>query len=43
LRGAVEELYKQHPHKYDDHGPHHGTSDHIRHEPLHGMRPHGRG
>ena len=39
LSGAVRELHKQHPHEYDDHGPHHGTDDHIRHEPLHGMKP----
>jgi hypothetical protein len=39
LGGAVRELHKQHPYEYDDHGPHHGTDDHIRHERLHGMKP----
>lgn len=39
LTGARKELERQHPHSYDDHGPHHGTTDHIRHEPLHGMHP----
>lgn len=39
LHGAVQELGRQHPHGYDDHGPHHGTTDHVRHEPLHGMKP----
>ena len=39
LGGAVEELHRQHPHKHNDHGPHHGTTTHIRHEPLHGMKP----
>jgi hypothetical protein len=34
LRGAIQELGRQHPHKYNDHGPHHGTSDHIRHKPM---------
>lgn len=34
LRGAMRELHSQHPHHYTDHGPHHGTSDHIRHEGL---------
>lgn len=40
LSGAMHELHSQHPHEHHDHGPHHGTKDHIRHEPLHGMRPH---
>ena len=39
LRGAVQELGRQHPIKHDDHGPHHGTDHHIRHMPLHGMKP----
>lgn len=39
LHGAVKELGAQHPHSYADHGPHHGTTDHIRHMPLHGMSP----
>ena len=34
LMGAVSELYKQHPHNYDDMGPHQGTSDHVRHKPV---------
>jgi hypothetical protein len=34
LMGAVKELYKQHPHNYDDLGPHQGTTDHIRHKPV---------
>lgn len=38
LRGARRELETQHPHAYHEHGPHHGTSDHIRHMPLHGMK-----
>jgi hypothetical protein len=38
LHGAVKELHSQHPHHYSDHGPHHGTKTHIRHEPLHGMK-----
>lgn len=32
LRGATRELHSQHPHQYHEHGPHHGTRDHIRHE-----------
>ena len=36
---AVAELHAQHPIPYHDHGPHHGTTHHIRHEPLHGMKP----
>ena len=39
LKSAVDELYKEHPHGYDQHGPHHGTSDHVRHMPLGGLRP----
>lgn len=34
LRGAMDELHRQHPHHYSDHGPHHGTSEHRRHEGL---------
>jgi hypothetical protein len=34
LKGASEELHRQHPHEYHDHGPHHGTTTHIRHEPV---------
>lgn len=39
LRGAVNELREQHPIEHHDHGPHHGTDHHMRHEPMHGMRP----
>lgn len=38
LAGAVGELKSQHPHEYHDHGPHHGTSAHVRHQPLHGLK-----
>lgn len=37
LKAAVSELHSQHPQKYDDHGPHHNTTDHIRHSPA--VRP----
>ena len=39
LKGATEELHRQHPHHHHDLGPHHGGKEHERHEPLHGMRP----
>lgn len=39
LRHAVHELHEQHPIAHHDHGPHHGTTHHIRHQPLHGMKP----
>lgn len=39
LRGAVQHLHEEHPIPYHDHGPHHGTDHHLRHEPLHGMKP----
>jgi hypothetical protein len=39
LRGAVHELHEQHPEKHHDRGPHHGKEHHIRHEPLHGLKP----
>lgn len=39
LSHAKHELHKQHPIPYHDHGPHHGTDHHIRHKPLHGMKP----
>lgn len=39
LKHATAELHSQHPHPYTDHGPHHGTTDHVRHQPLHGMTP----
>jgi hypothetical protein len=42
LRGAVDELKKQHPERYDDLGPHQGSTAHIRHVPLHGMKPTGK-
>lgn len=38
LRGAMKELASQHPHSYDQLGPHHGGSEHVRHIPLHGMK-----
>lgn len=38
LAGAVHELHSQHPIPYHDHGPHHGTQHHVRHEPLHGLK-----
>ena len=31
---AVAELKSQHPHEHYEHGPHHGTTDHIRHKPY---------
>jgi len=43
LTGAKNELRSQHPHDYTDHGPHHGGTEHIRHMPLHGMKPSGYG
>lgn len=44
LHGATKELKEQHPIEYHDHGPHHGTDHHVRHMPLHGMKPtHGYG
>lgn len=39
LTHAVKELHEQHPIRHDDHGPHHGHDHHVRHEPLHGMKP----
>lgn len=39
LSHAMKELHEQHPIKHHDHGPHHGSDHHIRHEPLHGMKP----
>lgn len=32
--GAVAELQSQHPIPHHDHGPHHGTTHHIRHKPM---------
>ena len=43
LSHAMKELHEQHPIEHHDHGPHHGTSHHIRHEPLHGMKSRGHG
>jgi hypothetical protein len=43
LSHAVKELHSQHPIHHSDHGPHHGRTDHIRHEPLHGMKSGGYG
>lgn len=34
MKGASRELHSQHPHQYHEHGPHHGTKDHIRHMPV---------
>lgn len=34
LSGAMKELHAQHPHHHSDHGPHHGTTTHIRHKPM---------
>jgi hypothetical protein len=34
LRSASHELKAQHPIEYHDHGPHHGTDHHVRHEPV---------
>lgn len=34
LGGAIRELHSQHPHAYDDHGPHHGDMSHVRHKPM---------
>lgn len=39
LSGAMRELREQHPIEHHDHGPHHGTDHHMRHEPMHGMKP----
>ena len=39
LSGAMSELKDSHPVQYYDHGPHHGTAHHRRHEPLAGMNP----
>ena len=41
LRHAMHELHDQHPIHHSDHGPHHGKDHHIRHVPLHGMKPSG--
>ena len=38
LKGAVAELHKQHPHHHSAGGIH-GTTEHIRHEHLGGLRP----
>ena len=37
LKHATHELHKQHPHHHSVGGVH-GTKDHHRHEPMHGMR-----
>ena len=39
LGHAVKELHAQHPEHHSDRGPHHGSKHHIRHMPLHGMKP----
>ena len=38
LGHAVGELHRQHPHHHMDRGPHHGGHEHIRHEPMHGLK-----
>jgi hypothetical protein len=42
LSGAIEELRRQHPKAHDDLGPHHEGMEHVRHIPLHGLKPSGR-
>lgn len=37
LSHAVKELHAQHPHHHSVGGIH-GTSDHIRHTPMHGLK-----
>lgn len=32
-QGAVSELYRQHPHNWNDLGPFHGGSENVVHEP----------
>lgn len=39
LKAAGDELRSQHPHRYDDRGPHHGGTEHVRHRPA--VRPNG--
>jgi hypothetical protein len=39
LAEAAGELRSQHPHPYHDHGPHHGTTEHLRHKPH--VKPNG--
>ena len=39
MKSATHELRKQHPHHHSAGGIH-GTMDHQRHEPMHGLRPH---
>lgn len=34
LAGAMSELRTQHPVGYDERGPHHGGTSHVRHEPV---------
>ncbi len=41
LSGAVADLHSQHPHKWDDLGPHHGGNEHLVHQPK-PLRPSGR-
>lgn len=38
LGAATSELRSQHPQKYNDLGPHHGSMEHKRHMPLHGLK-----
>ena len=39
LRGGTKELTRQHPHGYMAAVGNKETSDHVRHMPLHGLRP----
>lgn len=41
LSHAVEHLRAEHPIRYDDLGPHHGSSEGTKHMPLAGMKPGG--
>ncbi len=46
IQGAVDELYYQHPHNWNDLGPHHGGKENEVHEPhpYEGLSPNsGRG
>jgi hypothetical protein len=41
LGHATEHLHREHPHGYNDHGPHHDTDSHRVMSPLGGLRPAG--
>lgn len=34
LKGAIDQLNKQHPQKWNDLGPHHHSDDYKRHMPI---------